>query len=382
MYQTNDVTDGTEFVIPSYHQFDLGPFALAKKTFGKLDISGGIRYDIRTFKNFALYSAPDPVTGFDKPVSPGTIGADTVFSNFNKTFSGFSGSAGATYNFNEKFSIKANIARGFRAPNISEISANGVHPGTNIYQLGNPNFKPEFNWQEDIGILYTSKQVAFTFDVFNNSIENYIFNQKLVNPDGSDLIIVPGNETFQFQAARAHLYGGEVSLDIHPIKAIHFENSFSLVYGDNKGVKGKVLNPEAKYLPFIPPAHGISELRFEFNDKLAHIMKAFVKTQLEYYATQNRVYSEFNTETPTKGYVLVNAGVGGTITDKEGKSIFSVYIMGNNLLNDAYQDHLSRLKYFIWQSPSGYMIPSPNGGYGIYNMGRNISFKIDVPLNF
>ncbi|MDE3144543.1 MAG: carboxypeptidase-like regulatory domain-containing protein, partial [Bacteroidota bacterium] len=51
MYQNNHVTDGSDFVIPSYHQFDLGSFVTAKKTFGKLDIAGGIRYDIRAFHN-------------------------------------------------------------------------------------------------------------------------------------------------------------------------------------------------------------------------------------------------------------------------------------------------------------------------------------------
>ena len=70
MYQTNDVTSGTEFIIPSYHQFDVGPFALLKKTMGKLDIAGGLRYDSRNFTNKALYTSPDPVTGFDKPVAP------------------------------------------------------------------------------------------------------------------------------------------------------------------------------------------------------------------------------------------------------------------------------------------------------------------------
>ena len=204
MYQDNTVTNGTEFVIPSYHQFDVGPFVLAKKTFGKLDIAGGLRYDTRSFRNFQLYTTADPVTGFDKPVyGADTTGATMLFPNYSKTFAGLSGSAGFTYNFSDRFSIKLNMARGFRAPNISEISANGVHPGTNIYQLGNPNFKPEFSFQEDAGISYSSKQVAATLNLFNNSIRNYIYNQKLVNPDGSDLVIVPGNQTFQI--GRAHV---------------------------------------------------------------------------------------------------------------------------------------------------------------------------------
>ena len=31
MYQDNKVTGGTEFVIPTYRQFDIGPFALLKR---------------------------------------------------------------------------------------------------------------------------------------------------------------------------------------------------------------------------------------------------------------------------------------------------------------------------------------------------------------
>jgi len=30
----------------------------------------------------------------------------------------------------------------------SEISANGVHPGTLIYQIGNTGFKPEFSYKK------------------------------------------------------------------------------------------------------------------------------------------------------------------------------------------------------------------------------------------
>jgi len=50
--------------------------------------------------------------------------------------------------------------------------------------------------------------------------------------------------------------------------------------------------------------------------------------------------------------------------------------MGNNLFDVAYRDHLSRLKYFYF-SPT-----DTNPTHGLYNMGRNISFKLDFPLNF
>ncbi|HTI09856.1 MAG TPA: TonB-dependent receptor [Puia sp.] len=377
MYQDNTVTKGTDFVIPSYHQFDIGPFALLKKSFDKLDISGGLRVDSRSFTNQQLYTQPNPVTGFDMPVyGADTAGANHPFYNYHHIFSGLTGSIGATYNFTEQFSVKANIARGFRAPNIAEISANGVHPGTNIYQIGNGDFKPEFNLQEDVGLEYTTKYVAWTFSVFNNNISNYIFNQRLLSTTGGDSVLAAGNQTYKFQQGKAQLYGGEFSLDIHPVKALHFENSLTATYGLNKGVDPKLKSDSNKYVPFIPPLHGLSELRYDFESRSHHIVNGFVKVQVAWYAAQNRVYLTDNTETATPGYTLFNAGIGSGITNGKGKTLFNFYIMGNNIFDVAYQDHLSRLKYFEQYSSS------PNGHLGIYNMGRNIAFKLDFPLDF
>ncbi|MBS1565920.1 MAG: TonB-dependent receptor, partial [Bacteroidetes bacterium] len=347
MYQDNKVTSGTEFIIPNYHQFDAGPFALIKKTFNKLDISGGLRADWRSFDNSSLYTKPNPVTGFDMAVSGAdAIGADQPFYAYKHTFSGWSGSLGATYNFNEKLAVKANVSRGFRAPNISEISSNGVHPGTNIYQIGNQAFKPEFSVQEDLGFSYSSKYAVISLSLFNNNISNYIFNQRLLGANGADSVIVPGNQTYKFQQGKAELYGGEFSLDIHPIRALHFENSISAVYGKNKVTDAKLASDSNKYVPFIPPLHGISELRYDFEAKQSHIVNGFVKVQAAWYASQNRVYLTDNTETPTPGYTLINVGVGAGFANKKGQTLFNLSIFGNNIFDVAYQDHLSRLKYF------------------------------------
>ncbi len=375
MYQSN-TNKGTEFVIPDYNQFDIGPFVLVTKTIGKLDLSGGARYDTRIFKNDAMYTRPDPLTGFDMQVSlPDTAKADQPFYSFNHTFSGLSASFGATYNITKKLVIKANIARGFRAPNIAEISANGVHPGTLIYQIGNTGFKPEFSLQEDFGISYISDHISGTLDLFNNNISNYIFNQKLLNHAGKDSVIVKGNQTFKFQQAKAQLNGFDANLDIHPYDWLHFENSISVVYALNKGGNGIHVTDSSRYLPFIPPLHTNTELRANIKSKSKHFTSLYLKIGMEYYARQSRVYSADNTETPTPGYVLYNAGIGADITNSKGRVLVSINILGNNLTDVAYQSHLSRLKYFE-EYPN-----NPSGRSGIYNMGRNISFKLIFPIN-
>jgi iron complex outermembrane recepter protein len=376
MYQ-NNTNKGTEFIIPDYSQFDIGPFALVQRTFDKLDISAGIRYDTRFFNNEAMYTRPNPQTGLDMQVAfPDTARADHPFYGVKHTFSGLSSSIGATYKISKEFLVKANIARGFRAPNIAEISANGVHPGTLIYQIGNTGFRPEFNLQEDLGISFISSHVTGSLDVFNNNISNYIFDQKLLNHLGQDSIIVKGNQTFKFQQAEAQLYGGEASLDIHPhpLDWLHFENTISVIYALNKGGNGIHITDSSRYLPLIPPVHTDSELQANIKGKFKHISSFYVKIGMEYFAKQNRVYLADNTETPTPGYVLYNAGIGADITDRHGRVLVSINILGKNITDVAYQSHLSRLKYFE---------PYPNNltdRKGIYDMGRNISFKLTVPL--
>jgi iron complex outermembrane recepter protein len=373
MYQQNTSTNGTEFIIPSFHQFDIGPFVMVKKNFGKLDLAGGIRYDMRAFTNQQMYTVSKGID-YDVPVyGEDTVGAYAAFPYYHKIFSGVSGSLGLTYSFSGKWSAKANISRGYRAPNISEISANGVHPGTGIYQVGNPDFNPEFNVEEDIGVNYNSKYVVINLSAFYNSITDYIFNEKILNVDGGDSTR-QGNDVYQYRQGRAALYGGEFSIDIHPIKNLHFENSVSLVYGNLLSSPGKPVTDSTRYLPNIPPVHGISELQYDFTNKNMHLVNGFVKVAAAFSAAQNRAYLADNTETPTPGYTLFNAGVGAGFTNKQDKLIFNIYLLADNIFDVVYQNSLSRLKYFE-PYPT-----SPGPYHGIYNMGRNISVKLDFPF--
>jgi iron complex outermembrane receptor protein len=149
------------------------------------------------------------------------------------------------------------------------------------------------------------------------------------------------------------------------------------VYGNNEGVKGQgKVSDSAKYLPFIPPLHTFSELRANIKKISKGIVNAFIKIQMEYYASQKRAYLAFGTETPTSGYHLFNAGFGADITNRKGHTLLTIALLGDNLLDVAYQSHLNRLKYFE---------PYPNDPrpyHGIYNMGRNFSLKVNVPLSF
>lgn len=381
MYQQNNNNKATEFVIPDYTLLDVGAFLFVKKSFSRLDVSGGVRADSRSFKNSAMYVTTNPETGFGMQVSASdTInGAVTQFTDYKHTFTGASGSLGLTYNFSDKFLIKANVARGYRAPNISEISAKGIHPGTGFEQLGDPNFKPEFSLQGDVGIFLTTEHVSGSVEAFQNTISNYIFNQKLNSINGGDSIIYQNGSSypvFKFRQTEAQLYGGEISIDIHPhpLDWLHFENTLSIVQALNKGGNNAVINDSTKYLPYIPPLHTSSDIRADFKKKVACFTSVYIKVGVQFYAAQNRAFLAYGTETPTPGYTLLDAGVGANGVNKKGKTLFVINITGSNLFDKAYQSNMSRLKYF-----DNYPV-NRTGRSGIYSMGRNISFKLVIPF--
>jgi len=385
MDQNNALGYGTDFPIPAYHQFDIGPFFVVKKSFGKLDLSGGARYDTRSFSGQAAYLDttnsfyPKLYTGPNPSTAPNVT---QQFAALNKTFSGVSGSFGATYNFSDQFLLKGNIARGFRAPSIAELSANGADPGSQIYHVGNSDFKPEFSLQSDLGAFLTLPNVSASIELFDNSIQNYIFQEQLLDANGNPQRVNPDGSPnpngiyskFGYVQSKARIDGGEFYLDIHPLPWLHFENSMTITYGTNLGNGGRV--PDSlKYLPFIPPLHTHSELRGTFAKGFGSFKNAYAFFGLDHYNAQDRFFAAYGTETYTAGYNLLSAGIGANLVNAAGKKVIELFIEGTNLANVSYQSNMSRLKYFDNAAVPAGVQP------GMFNMGRNISFKVVVPFD-
>ncbi|GAB3638522.1 TonB-dependent receptor [Hymenobacter arcticus] len=359
---------GTEFLIPAYNMTEGGVFGVLKKSFGGLDLSGGLRYDVRRISAQSLY-----LDGNEQPTAPTTPGAETKFPGFLSTFNNYSGSLGAAYNLSDRLTVKANISRGFRAPNIAELGANGVHEGTIRYEVGQPGLQAETSLQVDAGVSYTSDHVRFTVDAFENSISNYIFARRVLNRAGTDSLVSTGPDIglFNYVQGQARLLGGEVTLDFHPhpLDWLHFENSFAMVRARQLDVPS-----EQQFLPFIPADRLQSELRGNFRRQGKRLTNVYARFQLEQTFAQNRFFGAFDTETATPAYTLFNAGVGTDVADAKGRTLFSLYVTANNLFDVAYQSHLSRLKYE--------QLNYATGRRGVYNLGRTLSVKLVVPLAF
>lgn len=361
MYQTNK-NKGAEFLIPEYSLFDVGGFVFAEKHFSeKLTAAGGIRYDNRSMNAQKLI-----LDSNGKLVDSENDSTYTKFNSFRHDYANYSGSAGLSYSLDQNSTLKFNLSRGFRAPNIAEISSNGKHEGTFKYEYGAENLKAEISHQIDLAYYYNSNHFTFELTPFVNFIQNYIYTEKLRSYSGSDSIADASDPTpaYTYTQGKAQLYGGEILTDIHPhpFDWLHIENSFAYVRAIQLNQPDSLMN-----LPLIPAPKYRGELKAQFKKMGKAFQNVYVKCGVEYYFEQNNYFSAYNTETVTPAYTLLNAGLGGDVKLFKEK-VLSIFISGSNLTDVAYQSNLSRLKY----AP----VNPATGRTGVYNMGRNFSVKL------
>jgi len=378
---------GTLMLIPNYHFFQVGGFVIVNQKLGKVNLSGGLRYDTRTFHGTDHWV--DSTT--QAPVASDAPDAFHEFQGFRSQFNGISFNAGATYDLGKNFYIKGNIARGWRAPNVAECGANGVHDGTVVYEIGDPSLRPETSLEEDLAFGLHSKDIQFELDLFNNNIHDFIYAKGLQSVSGGDSINNSLNAAglgeapvYKFTQGKAQLYGGELSVTVHPstIPWLSLNSGVSMVYGSLLHTPDSV-----KYLPFVPPARITAEVRFLIPPPGHRLKNLYIKAGILDCFRQNKVYLQsaiyngLNTAvTPyeyaasraaTNGYALFNAGFGGDILSN-GRKAVQVFVQCDNLFNTGYMDYMSRFKY----APVNYT----TGRVGVFNMGRNVSVRILVPL--
>ena len=326
MNQTN-FNSGEEYLIPDATTNDIGFFGTGIYEWKSNVLQAGLRFDNRNVLTTAY----------------GIQGEEGSFKAIDKSFGSFNASLGYKTNLAKDLALRLNVASGFRAPNLAELSSNGVHEGTNRYEIGNSELKTEQNIQTDLNLEYKSSHLEFFVNGFYNHINNYIYT----SPTGA---IIAENAVFDYIQNNAKLFGGEIGFHFHPhpLDWLHYESSFATVTAKKQN---------GDFLPLIPANNWNNTIRTEFK----------IKNWLEEgYATLN-VSSTFNQnnvsgfETKTAGYTLLNLGFGGKV--KLGKTIFDLNLNANNLLDKKYTAHLSRLKTD-----------------GIPNIGRNIILGLNFKI--
>lgn len=327
MHQKNE-NFGEEVLIPNAITNDFGVLATSHVHFNKSDLQFGLRYDLRS------------INGEES----GIVGDEEYIPSLDKNFNSFNAAVGYRADLTDNILFRLNIATGFRAPNLSELTSNGLHSGANRVEIGNPELDSEQNVQVDLALEYGNQHIEVYANAFYNNVSDYIYLQ----PTGA---FRDADPIYVFQQQDAKLYGGEFGFHLHPhpLDWLHLESSFDMVFGELE---------DKTDLPLIPANRWNNTLRVEWNTAKGTKSKSYAFATLQSVFDQNKVATF---ETPTSGYSLFNMGFGGEITIFN--QLVGYKISGNNLFDKTYISHLSRLKTD-----------------GIANIGRNIAFNLSIGL--
>ena len=300
---------GHEELVPDSEMSDFGLFALGQVNINESSQALiGVRYDSRSISS----------------------------ANTSNDYSSFNGSIGLKKDFSNS-TLRLNLSSGFRAPNLIELFADGVHHGSFQYKRGNINLSAETSLQTDFSFQINNDDSLISFDLFYNSINDYIY----LSP-GSEF--EDGYRVYNYLQQNSKLYGGEIHLNKQTsLSWLKYYSSLEYIFGESS---------DGEALPFISPLTFNQVFNVNFGNDYSLEIDFIAK------AKQGRV-SLF--EEKTDGYTLLNLS-GVWETELLGNDL-DVFWSVDNVFDKEYYDHLSRLKTA-----------------GIHEMGRNIS--VGLKYNF
>ncbi len=313
--------------LPDANISNFGVVGLAKFTLAEnIKLQGGLRFDSNKTETVEIKTGTQ-----NKNVTP-----------VSNQSSSLSGSLGLTYHPAEKVNFRANFAKAYRVPNLSELTSNGMHG--NRYEIGNANLEPQNSYESDFSIHYHGSFLSFDLAAFYNKINDYIF----ISPTSDTTSTGAG--IYRFSQTNAALFGGEAGIHFHPktLPWLHVKVTYASVIGKQQN---------SDYLPFIPAQKFRYEVRVK-RDKLGLLKNPSVQIAALSALAQNRPSPH---ETATEGYTLVNLSLYSEVQISQQTFIFGV--SANNIFDTQYFDHLSTLK------PLNYL-----------NEGRNFSVSLKIPF--
>jgi iron complex outermembrane receptor protein len=260
--------------------------------------------------------------------------ASSLIPPFSKPFDDFNGAIGQSLQFGH-WAFKADASTGFRAANLAELAANGLHEGTPNWYLGNPNMKVEQCLNLDVSGTWQLKNFSARGSVFSNRFFNYIY----LTPTGTEYFGFP---LYRYLQDNAVFKGFETGISWEQAARLSLSLDYSYL---------SARRDDHQYLPFIPANRLIFNGKYFIPLPERFAMKQFYAAfGMQYVGAQN---NPAQYETATADYALFNAGLGVQFHSMR------ILLSGRNITDRRYVDHLSRLKYL-----------------GAYDMGRNIVLNL------
>ena len=314
---------------------DLGIFIENKYSLSKSLIwLTGLRID------FVSYVINDPAEDF-KTHYHGDI---TPESKINPTIT-----TSFTWLLDGDINIQWAAARAVRSPDLSELFINHFNIGMDTYEyLGNPNLKPEVNYQTDIRVEKNWDYLTLYGDLYYSYLQNYITAKLDTTIHKKYLLCKPPQGTKVFSNIdQAFMTGFEAGFDIQFFKNFTYSLGGAYTYAQNISWE--------EPLSEIPPFTVNTALSFRAN-------KVNTQVHARIVSEQNRVSESFK-ETRSPGFTVIDFYFSYAPWE-----FLSLNATITNLFDINYIEHLSRA-YKGMEVSSLY-----------YEPGR--SFNMSVKLKF
>lgn len=265
-----------------------------------------------------------------------------------RSFAGISSSIAAIYDFGSGFYTGASLMHSFRAPSQEELYSEGPHLASYSYEIGNPDLKPERGLGKELFLRYKGSRAQAEVTGYHNDFSNYIYPRNTGRPS----LRFPTLNEYQFFGADALLYGIEFSAQLALSSRFSISGGMNYTHGEREVTPQEQQaggqTGEIQPLPMIPPFKGTLNLTYATGSLQ-------FGSRLHAAASQTRT-GDF--EEPTDGYMLVD--LFGQYRFQHGSLLHTFSLRADNLLNETYFNHLSRIKE---------LMPEP---------GRNVSLLYRV----
>ena len=292
--------EGEEKFLPDSKQRQTGIFTMQSVVRGPFRLEGGARVE------FSKLSAAED--------------EDLATPAMKRSFTTFSASGGASYDFAPGWRAGATLAYSSRAPSIEELFANGPHAGTQAFEVGDPGLDPEKSVSAEVSLRRHSGPVRITASAYYTHFSNYIFQAQTGE-------IEDNLPVFAYRQGKANYYGFELETkaELGDALGIHWDGD---LIADYVHATVKDFGPA----PQIPPLRllgGISGSKGPVEGRV----------EVEHAFRQNR---NAPLETETDGYTLVNASLDWTpLADNPD---LTLSLAANNIFDVVARRHSSLLK--------------------------------------
>lgn len=237
----------------------------------------------------------------------------------DRSFTGFSGSAGIRVGLGGNNVFVANYTHSYRAPALEELYNNGPHAGNLTFEIGDEDLTRERGDGIDFSLRHNSRRLRAEANYFYYRINDFVY----LAPTGK---INDGLIEANYAQGDSRFTGTELRFDVGLTNNLWLLSSLDYVNSE--------LTNTSTPLPRIPPLR--ARVGFEAFAKGFRINPEIIMAQ-----DQNRL---FTTEERTAGYGTVNLNASYTYTQKHYAHIFSVNAF--NLNDKLYRNHLSFIKEF------------------------------------